>query len=405
MSEQGDVTRLLQELGQGGRALDELLPLVYDELRQLARHRLGGEVTGHTLQPTALVHEAYLKLSRLQRIEWKNRRPRNAFAVVAAIAAAAAACDAGAHPAGPTSSAAADLTGVPTARAGSDRVELGRRLFFEETFGGNGRTCGTCHPTPTLVLTPADIAALPPDDPFFAGVMDFDPGKALEGMIRYPLGGASLFEPDMVVFRSIPTIRNVRRTAPFTSDGRASNLREQALEATLLHLLDGAVDRPGERLPSPAELDAIVAFEEAMQEPESGRMGMGPLDAQARAGRALFFGEARCVSCHVPPEFTDNGFHNVVASTDAPSDPGRCRIEPAVADCWSGAAFNTPQLRGVAHSAPFFHDNSLPTLRAVVEFYNSRRFSESPAAQRLRIDPLDLDHEEVAALVAFLESL
>jgi hypothetical protein len=102
MSEQGDVTRLLQELGQGGRALDELLPLVYDELRQLARHRLGGEVTGHTLQPTALVHEAYLKLSRLQRIEWKNRRPRNAFAVVAAIAAAAAACDAGADPAGPT---------------------------------------------------------------------------------------------------------------------------------------------------------------------------------------------------------------------------------------------------------------------------------------------------------------
>ncbi|HVR69957.1 MAG TPA: sigma-70 family RNA polymerase sigma factor [Vicinamibacteria bacterium] len=73
MPDHGDVTRLLQELGHGGRAIDELLPLVYEDLRQIARRRLGGEAGGHTLQPTALVHEAYLKLSRLQRIEWKNR--------------------------------------------------------------------------------------------------------------------------------------------------------------------------------------------------------------------------------------------------------------------------------------------------------------------------------------------
>jgi len=73
MPEQGDVTRLLQDLGRGGRALDELLPLVYDELRQIARRRLRDEAADHTLQPTALVHEAYLKLSRLDRIEWKNR--------------------------------------------------------------------------------------------------------------------------------------------------------------------------------------------------------------------------------------------------------------------------------------------------------------------------------------------
>lgn len=73
MPEPGDVTRILQDLGHGGRALDDLLPLVYEELRQIARRRLRDEATGHTLQPTALVHEAYLKLSRLERIEWKNR--------------------------------------------------------------------------------------------------------------------------------------------------------------------------------------------------------------------------------------------------------------------------------------------------------------------------------------------
>lgn len=332
--------------------------------------------------------------------------PTRILAAVALGCALAAACDEGANDPAGLSDPAGSLEAAPAASSTrAALVERGRKLFFEETFGGNGRTCGTCHPTPTLVLTPADIAVLPPDDPFFAGVMDFDPEMARHGMIRYPLGGASLFEPDMVVFRSIPTIRNVRRTAPFTSDGRASNLQEQALEATLLHLLDGAVDRPGERLPTAEEIDAIVAFEEAMQEPESGRMGTGGLDAQARAGRALFFGDARCASCHVPPEFTDNRFHHIVATSDPPADPGRCRIESASPDCWSGAAFNTPQLRGVARAAPFFHDNSLPSLSAVVAFYNSPRFSDSPAARRLGIGPLDLDPEQVAALVAFLREL
>lgn len=71
--ERGEVTRLLCNLGHGGRAIDELLPLVYDELRQVARRRLYAESADHTLQPTALVHEVYLKLSRLDHIEWRNR--------------------------------------------------------------------------------------------------------------------------------------------------------------------------------------------------------------------------------------------------------------------------------------------------------------------------------------------
>lgn len=308
-------------------------------------------------------------------------------------------------PAGPGEPAGLGAEVLSMAGGRPALVEQGRRLFFEETFGGNGRTCGSCHPTPTLALTPADIAALPPDDPFFAGIMDFDPVRARQGMLRYPLGGSSLFEPDMTVFRGIPTIRNVRRTGPFTADGRAATLREQALEAATLHLLDGAADRPGERLPTAQELDAIVAFEEDMREPESGGLGL-KLSAEAREGRKLFFGAARCTTCHVPPMFTDNQFHNIVAVSGGPiPDPGRCRIEPGSLDCWSGSAFNTPQLRGIRGTAPFFHDNTMPTLRAVVEFYNSPAFSESPAAQRLRIGPLGLDADEIDALIAFLEEL
>lgn len=60
----GDVTRLLAAVDAGdSAALERLLPLVYDELRRLAEIQLRGERAGHTLQPTALVHEAYMKLA------------------------------------------------------------------------------------------------------------------------------------------------------------------------------------------------------------------------------------------------------------------------------------------------------------------------------------------------------
>src|SRR5947209_3598681 len=58
-----DVTRILSAIEQGDpHAAGQLLPLVYDELRRLAAHRLAHEQPGQTLQPTALVHEAYLRL-------------------------------------------------------------------------------------------------------------------------------------------------------------------------------------------------------------------------------------------------------------------------------------------------------------------------------------------------------
>lgn len=74
MPQGGDVTQLLAELGHGGRdALDRLLPVVYAELQRIAHRQLQGERTDHTMATTDLVHEAYLKLVGLERIEWKNR--------------------------------------------------------------------------------------------------------------------------------------------------------------------------------------------------------------------------------------------------------------------------------------------------------------------------------------------
>lgn len=70
----GEVARLLREVREGeSAALDHLLPLVYDELRQLADRQLRRERAGHTLQATALVHEAYLKLAGGKRIDATDR--------------------------------------------------------------------------------------------------------------------------------------------------------------------------------------------------------------------------------------------------------------------------------------------------------------------------------------------
>lgn len=74
MAESPSVTGLLREAGRGDRqALDQLVPLVYDTLRGLARQALRHERPGHTLSATALAHEAYLKLVGLDRIAWQDR--------------------------------------------------------------------------------------------------------------------------------------------------------------------------------------------------------------------------------------------------------------------------------------------------------------------------------------------
>lgn len=74
MATQQDITRLLVDLAEGNeQALDRLMPLVYEELQRLARHHLRDERAGHTLNTTALVHEAYLKLVDQREVKWQNR--------------------------------------------------------------------------------------------------------------------------------------------------------------------------------------------------------------------------------------------------------------------------------------------------------------------------------------------
>jgi RNA polymerase sigma factor (TIGR02999 family) len=69
-----DITRILTAVEQGdAKSTNELLPLVYHELRRMAAHKMAAEPAGHTLQPTALVHEAWLRLVDPPHRSWQNR--------------------------------------------------------------------------------------------------------------------------------------------------------------------------------------------------------------------------------------------------------------------------------------------------------------------------------------------
>jgi|SRR5215469_584514 len=73
-SSSSEVTGLLRAWGRGDEdALQKLIPLVYDQLHAAARRYMAGERAGHTLQTTALIHETYLRLVDIRRVEWQDR--------------------------------------------------------------------------------------------------------------------------------------------------------------------------------------------------------------------------------------------------------------------------------------------------------------------------------------------
>ena len=158
----------------------------------------------------------------------------------------------------------------------------------------------------------------------------------------------------------------------------------------------------------------------------------GALSESAKRGLKLFIGKAACDSCHQDQTFTDNAFHNTgVVQAVAPYDDGHFADVLRLADPFNGAGiysddrdagaaklaglaqtesmmgqFRTKSLRHVAQTAPYFHDGSVPTLEAVVRFYNSGGGTTGyPGAKDPRMVPLNLSEQEILDLVAFLESL
>jgi RNA polymerase sigma factor (TIGR02999 family) len=128
-----DVTQILLQIENGDpAAAAELLPLVYNELRKLAAHKLAHEKPGQTLQPTALVHEAYLRLLQPQRDEprWNSRGHFFAAAAEAMrrILVDAARRKASAKHGGKLDRVSFDETQLPSAERGLDLIALDEAL-------------------------------------------------------------------------------------------------------------------------------------------------------------------------------------------------------------------------------------------------------------------------------------
>lgn len=272
----------------------------------------------------------------------------------------------------------------------ADRVVLGERLFFDPALSRDRSvSCGSCH-LPELAFSDGRQTSL--------GV-DGRPG-----------------------LRNAPSLLNVAYRKTLFWDGGALFMESQSLVPFEdPHEFDLPVDSALARLRAHPEYPALFAEAFDGEGPSTRTLtyalaafqrtivsaptaydrhlagDAAALAAGARQGLALF--ERHCQSCHAGPLLTSEGFENNGASvTDA--DPGRERITFSEAD---RGAFRVPSLRGVARTAPYFHDGRFRTLEAVVAHYD--RGGDATPGQSPDVRPLRLSPAERDALVAFLRTL
>ena len=335
----------------------------------------------------------------------------------------------------------------------------GRRFFNEATFGGNGRTCKSCHPSAageSGQLSPAMVQALfasDPDDPLFQhdGADLGSPGT-FERLLAHatfqvdiPLpANVSIVGSDarhVTVLRSVPTTMNVAALDPILMwDGRAPTLQAQAEGAINGHAQSTEV--------SSNQLDAIADFEttlfnrRALREYANGGPppelppGTTPLEI---AGRAFFTPDgpqAKCGWCHSGPMLNETspffqalpsqgpdlpvpgtrfetlflGEFNITGNpvytfrfthpdgsyTDVTSpDPGLALITGDVADV---DFFKIPTVWGAKDTAPYFHDNSASDLDELLDIYDR-------AFRRASGGFIFLTEADKAAILAYMQLL
>lgn len=313
------------------------------------------------------------------------------------------------------------------------KVELGRRLFYDRRLSLNGTlSCAMCH-VPDHGFSHNELAT----------------AVGIEGR---------------TVRRNSPTILNVAYADLLFHDGREDRLEQQiwgpllarnemgnpSVGAVLGRIrATGDYDEAFERIFPDRGLAietlgmAIASYERTLVSGGSAfdrwRFGkdLTALGPDEVAGFRLFTGKAGCVACHSigadSALFMDDQLHNTgigyqasmsevadhqavqlapgefvsvasdmiaQVSEPVPGDLGRYEVSQDPADRWK---YKTPSLRNVALTAPYMHDGSLSTLREVVEFYDRGGIPNENLDPRIR--PLDLVADEVAQLVAFLESL
>ncbi len=335
------------------------------------------------------------------------------------------------------------LAGGCTSPAPTPQEELiarGERIFFEETFDGNGRTCGTCHRAEdNFGLTPAFIATLPPDDPLFVA----ETVPALREGFENPvlMREFALILENQDGFDDLASNFNMRGvphtlalpTSIDSADGPRTgwsgdgapgdgSLRAFATGAVIQHFpkTTNRVAGVDFRLPTDEELDALEAFQLSLGRRSDLELPLPLRGLVATRGQEIFLDNTlgKCNACHLNasanadpqifgPAVGNRNFDTGVE--DLPDQPADLTDELVPPDDGFGVPgngeFNTPPLVEAADTGPFFHNNSVETIEGAVAFYNGDAFTDSPAGQLLigaTGSAINLDATRVVAVAAFL---
>jgi cytochrome c peroxidase len=337
----------------------------------------------------------------------------------------------------------------------------GERLFFQETFEGNGRTCGTCHPAENnFTIDPAFIATRPANDPLFVAEFNNDlnseknGGRHFEipqlmrqfGLILENVDGFEDLTTKYVMRGTPHTLAQALSITPAAFDGTSplvlqrtgwggdgapgtGTLREFAIGAVTQHFTRTLNRAAGIdfRLPTDAELDAIEAFMLSLG--RQAELSLSDLvtklnDADARSGLTIFNNQGKCSLCHfnaganvfLPGIGLQNANFNTgvenaphpagLHGTLRPPDGGFGREpnprEPNPPESFGNGTFNTPPLVEAADKKTFFHNNLCDRIECAVEFYNSVAFNTSPSGA---FAPISLGQFDVFQVASFLRAI
>ncbi len=322
-------------------------------------------------------------------------------------------------------------------------IAQGEALFFNETFDGNGRTCGTCHPAENnFTIDPAFIATLPDDNPLF--VAEFEPALQENfenprlmrefGLILENLDGFDDLK-NKFVMRGVPHVLALQTSIDspqgprtgWSGDGAPGDgsLRAFAVGAVIQHFTKTLNRVPGVdfRLPTEEELEALEAFQFSLGRARDLTLPLRLKGTVPKRGQEIFLDNSlgKCNICHVNAganarlggQNAGNANFNtgVEALPDQPADLTGERMPP---DDGLGApgdnTFNAPPLVEAADSGPFFHNNAIETIEGAVAFYDGAAFNDSPSGRFLAsVDPdgvgIELDGTQIVAVAAFLRVL
>lgn len=273
-----------------------------------------------------------------------------------------------------------------------EKAELGKQLFYEPRLSGTGAmACAECHHA---------------DKAFTDGVAK---SKKDDGTTNS---------------RNSPSMFNVGYLDRLYWDGRAKNLEANVLAAWKAQI-GGKPDEAVKKLAAvpeyakafqgafgegPSEGTVVKALASFLRTLRSGDSAFdrflagdkAALVDAAKKGADLFMTKG-CVTCHVPPLFTDRIYHNVGIGMTAEKPDVGAGGEKAFNDPSKTGQFKTPSLRNVAKTAPYFHDGSVATLKEAVKLMSSGGIDNKHKDALLV--PWKLSDEEIDQLVAFLESL